>query len=259
MLKAPVLFLALLGQDGALASSDPAKASIALQEAIRREPERESHYTELGNLLLRTQNFPQAITVLEAARARFPRSAQAVLSLGVAYYGQRRFPDAVDSFVAAGRLAPEAEQPVAFLSRLQEHWSTRKPDVEALFQAFASAQPRNALGQFALGKLRADAVLLRRAVELNPRLVEAHFELATVLESQRDWPAAITSYRAAAQLSPRNPAPHYRLARIYARTGDKVKAEHERTLHEKLVAEERAEVERRQAATKHLSFGENKP
>src|SRR5262245_58475673 len=114
MWKTPVLFFALLGQDS-VPSSDPAKAVITLQEAIRREPDRESNYTDLGNLLLRTQNFPQAVTILEAARIRFPKSPQVVLSLGVAYYGQRRFPDAVDAFLAAGRLAPEAEQPVAFL------------------------------------------------------------------------------------------------------------------------------------------------
>jgi tetratricopeptide (TPR) repeat protein len=255
MLTAHVLFFALLGQDGAVSSSDPAKAAVALQQAIRREPDKESNYTELGNLLLRTQNFPQAADVLEAARSRFPNSAQPVLSLGVAYYGLRRFPDAVEAFLAAGRLAPDAEQPIAFLSRLQEHWNDRKPEIESLLNAYSKAHPRDPLALYALGKLRADPALLRRSLALNPGFADAHFELASVLESQRDWPAAIASYQSAAHLSPKNPAPHYRLARLYARSGDKVKAEQERALHEKLAAAERAEVDRRQAATKHLAFG----
>ena len=48
--------------------------------------------------------------------------------------------------------------------------------------------------------------------------------------------------------------PHYRLARLYDRTGQSEKAAAERALHEKLSAEEKAELERRQAATKHLKL-----
>lgn len=259
MLGAPILFFALFGgQEGALSTSDPAKAVAALQEAIRRQPEAEGNYTELGNLLLRTQNFPQAALVLEAARSRFPRSPQVALSLGVAYYGQRKFGDAVGAFVEAANLAPGIEQPVAFLSRLSEHWNERKLDVEAVFLNFSAAQPRNPWGHFALGKLRQDAALLQRALALNPRFGEAHFELGAVLEGQRDWPAAIRSFLAASQLAPKNPAPHYRLARLYARTGDRTRADAERALHEKLAAEEKAAVDQRQSTTKHLSFGEAK-
>src|SRR5437763_14766530 len=101
-------------QGGAGLSSDPVRAVLELQEAIRRNPQVESNYTDLGNLLLGTQNFSEAALVLEAARARFPKSAQAALSAGVAYYGLRRFTDAVAAFIDAGRLDPNAEQPIAF-------------------------------------------------------------------------------------------------------------------------------------------------
>jgi Flp pilus assembly protein TadD len=73
-----------------------------------------------------------------------------------------------------------------------------------------------------------------------------------VLERRRDFPAAIAAFRQAAELAPKNPIPHYRLARLYARTGDSARADTERALHEKLSAEEKAELDRRQAATKHL-------
>ncbi|MBI3684156.1 MAG: tetratricopeptide repeat protein [Acidobacteria bacterium] len=258
MIAAPFLFVALYGQGGAASVSDPAREVVRLREAILKQPDVESNYSDLGNLLLRTQNFPQAAIVLEAAKGRFPKSAQVMLSLGVAYYGQRKFPEAVGAFLEAGKLEPDTEQPVAFLSRLSEHWNERKGEVEELFRGYAKRNPSSSLGQYALGKVKADAASLRRATQLNPRMGEAHFELGNVLEGQRDYAGAIESFRKAAQLAPKNPEPHYRLTRLYARTGERVKAEQERALHERLTAEEKAEVDGRQAATKHLSFGSGK-
>ncbi len=233
---------------------DPAKVVAALQEAIRKNPEVESNYTNLGNLLLRTQNFPEAAMVLEATRKRFPQSAQAAVSLGVAYYGQRRFSDAVATFLEASHLDRDAEQPIAFLNRMSEHWGDRKAEVIDLFAGFANGHPQSALAHLALGRAKSNAAELRRAIALNPRMADAHFELGIVLESQKDFPNAIAAFQKSAQLSPRNPTPHYRLFRVYSRTGDTAKAETERTLHEKLSAEETAELDRRQSATKHMEM-----
>ena len=254
-MTAPLLLILTFAQQGGVAmSSDPARAVVQLQEAIRKNPDVESNYTDLGNLLLGTQNFKEAALVLEAARAKFPASAQAALSAGVAYYGLRRFSDAVAAFLDAGRLDADAEQPVAFLSRMAENWAERKPDVVALFAAYARRHPGSALAHFALGRATADAAELRQAIKLDPRFPDAHIELGSVLESQRDFAGAIAAFRRAVDLAPKNPIPHYRLSRLYVRTGDSAKAEVERALHEKLSAEEKAELDRRQAATKHLKL-----
>lgn len=234
--------------------SGAAKAVVELQNAIRANPQIEANYTNLGNVLLSTQNFSEAALVLETARSKFPESAQAALSLGVAYYGLRRFSDSVTAFLEAGRLDTNAEQPIAFLNRMPENWADRKPDVIALFKAYAKSHPRSALGHFALGRATADADKLRQAIKLNPQMHDAHIELGSVLEAQRDFPGAIAAFRSAASLAPKNPIPHYRLARLYARTGEPDKAEAERALHQKLSAQEKAELDRRQAATKHLEL-----
>ena len=163
-----LLFVMLAQQSGAAPSSSPAEAVVQLQDAIRKNPDLESNYTDLGNLLLRTQNFNEASLVLKAARSRFPSSAQAALSLGVAYYGLRRFPDAVAAFLDSGRLDPAAEQPVAFLNRMYEHWGDRRDQVIELFTTYAKDHPRSALAHFVLGRGTGDAAELRRAIELNP-------------------------------------------------------------------------------------------
>lgn len=254
-MSAPFLLLLLLAQQsGAAPRTSPAEAVVQLQAAIRANPRVESNYTDLGNLLLATQNFNEAALVLEATRKQFPGSAQAALSLGVAYYGLRRFPDAVGAFLEAGKLNPSAEQPIAFLNRTVEHWGSHKPEVVALFTAYAEKNPRSALAQFALGRATADMEKVKLATQLAPSVPDGFLELGALQEAKREYPAAIAAFRRAAELNPKDPVPHYRLSRLYARTGDAAKAEAERRLHEKLTAAQKAELDKRQGSTPHLKL-----
>jgi len=54
---------------------------------------------DLAQVLLNRQDFGAAITVLENAQKRLPHSAQIQLALGVAYYRQVRYDDAVRAFL----------------------------------------------------------------------------------------------------------------------------------------------------------------
>lgn len=255
MLVANILSIWILA---AQLSSDPARAVADLQAAIRAEPSKESNYTDLGNVLLSTQNFTEAIVVLEHARSRFPESAQAALSLGVAYYGSRRFSDAVGAFLDANRLAPDVEQPVMFLGRIFEHAGPREADVIAAFRTYSKANPTSALGHFLLGKAAGDEAGLRRSLALRPN-PETHFELGLLLEKQNKLPQAALELEKSCNLAPKNPIPHYRLFRLYSRLGQTTKAESHRLLHEKLTAAEKAEADKRQAATKHLKLKVQQP
>ncbi|MBM3759671.1 MAG: tetratricopeptide repeat protein [Acidobacteria bacterium] len=236
MLKAA--FLVGLGFAFAQTRPDPANASARLQAAIQANPEIESNYTELGNLLLSVHDFPNAIIVLEHARQKFPRSPQASLSLGVAYYAMRRFPDAIGQFLDTSKLAPDIEQPVEFLSRSLEHTGARQDEVIACFQRFVKNQPNSAVGHYALGKAKGDVAELRRALALAPGLADAHLELGQLLEKTAKVSEAIREYERAASLSPKDPVPHYRLSRLYARQGKTALAEAARQRHQKLSAQE---------------------
>lgn len=239
-------------------SNDPARIVADLQTAIRADPTKESNYTELGNVLLGTQNFKEAIVVLEHARKRFPNSAQAALSLGVAYYGARRFEDAVGALIDAGKLAPDVEQPVMFLGKIWEHAGAREPEVLERFRAFSAAQPSSALGHFLIGKVTGDEAQLRRSLALANH-PETRVELAQVLLRQGKLEAAAAELEQATRLAPRHPEPHYMLFRVYTRMGQTAKATQQKALHEKYVAEERAAADKRQAATKHLDLKVQQP
>lgn len=238
----------------ALQVQDPARALQDLQRAIQASPNVEKNYTDLGNLLLATQNFSEAIVVLERTRERFPQSAQAALSLGVAYYGMRRFPDAVGAFIEASKLAPDVAQPIAFLARILEHAGAREAEVVERFREYTKAVPSSALGHFALGKATASETELRRAMTLAPSNPDVRFELASLFERGGKLAEAAVEFERAATLAPANPEPHFRLFRIYTRLSKPDKAELHRARHEKLTAAEKAAAERRQAATKHLDL-----
>jgi tetratricopeptide (TPR) repeat protein len=143
---------------------------------------------------------------------------------------------------------------VAFLGRIFDQADPRREDAIAVFAEYAKRHPKNYLGAFLLGKANQSEADLRRAIELNPRFWEAHFELGCVLQAKRDYASAANSFREAINLAPDKSTPHYRLAQVFDRTGQHERAAKERQVHDRLAAEEKAELDRRQAATKHMDL-----
>ncbi len=227
-------------------------AIAALREALRLSPYEEASYFDLGRTMLIAQDFRGAVEVLEKGRKMFDKSPQIALALGVAYYGQRRFSDAVDTFLKTITLAPEVEQPYIFLGRILEQDGDRLPEITGKFAAFAAANPQNYLGPFLHAKaLLADPAagpatqaqaesLLRKSRSLNEGFWESHFELGILLEGKREYAKARPELERAIELNPTNAASHYRLARVYDRLGKPQQAATERALHQKYVDAERA-------------------
>jgi len=207
-----------------------------LRRAVEVSPYDESARFELAQALLQRQEFAAAIETLNAARKVFDKSPQIELALGVAYYGQRRFPEAVDSFLRTIRIAPAIEQPYIFLARMIEQTGDRLPEVAAKFAAFATANPNSYLGYYLQAKALIaqgqDAEkLLRKALALEDRDAELHFELGALLDQKRQWTEAAREFARCAELNPKNAAAHYRLARVYDRLGKRADARRERALH----------------------------
>ena len=242
----------------------PAESAREMRAAIQLNPYEESYYFELARDLLKHNRAPEAIGVLEDGKKVFARSAQIELALGVAYYSMRRFSDAVDAFLRVIRIDPGVEQPYVFLGRMLDQTASKLPDVTAAFAALAKANPKNYTADFLYGKALAFGgqrdeaeAWLRKSVADNGEFWESHFELGGVLEGKRDFAGAAREFRRAAELNPKNPGVHYRLARVYDRLGkaDEAKAEH--VLHEKLTQEENAFI-RRQAGEMERLEGESR-
>ena len=216
------------------------KAAELLQSAIRRSPYTESYYFDLAQMHLQHQNFAAALDAVDAGRKNFDKSAQLELAAGVAYYGLRRFPQAIDAFLRTIRLDPSVEQPYVFLGRMLDQAENRLPQITEAFAAFAKRSPDRYLGTFLLGKslilnnpAQAEA-LLRRSIARNGEFWESHFELGVLLEQQRKFEEAAREVQRSVELNPGDPTPHYRLARLYDRLGKAAEARAEREEHARL-------------------------
>lgn len=230
-----------------LKAGKPDEAAVQFEAAIRLNPADESLYFELSKLHLERQKFEQAAEVLAKGRKIFDKSPQLELAYGVALYGLRRFPEAADAFLRTIRLAPDVEQPYLFLSRFLEMSEDRLPAITAAFRALMERNPESFFATLLYAKALSaggaapDEVepLLRKSIAGKADYWESHFELALVLERRRQFADAAAEMRRAIEFNPKNPVPHYRIARLLDRLGKPEEAKTERELHERLAAEEK--------------------
>lgn len=212
------------------------------QEALRMRPYEETYYFELAQQLLRMQKFETALATIEKGVKLFDKSAQLELARGVALYGLRRFPDAIDSFLRTIRLAPEVDQPYIFLGRMLDVAEDRTPVITQVLAAYAQSQPDRYISSFLYAKAlaasggNADQVesLLRKSIAVRNDFWESHFELGLALERKRSFDEAAKELERSVELNPNEPVPHYRLARIYDRLGKTSEANQQREIHARL-------------------------
>ena len=221
-----------------------AREAIAQQRAVLAQlPYDELAHAELGQLLLRLGKFGEAATFLEEAQRKFDRSPTIELSLGVAYYSQRRFADAGTRFLHVIDLDSAIPQPYIFLAKMIDQLPDRVPEIRARAQAWHRQEPQNGFAPYVYARaLQAAGVpdneikpLLLEAIRRDAKIWEFSFELGQLLERERDYPGAARAYEAAATINDRIPEIHYRLARAYDRLGQTSQAERERLRHKQLL------------------------
>jgi tetratricopeptide (TPR) repeat protein len=205
-------------------------------------------YFQAAQPLLDQQKFNEALVILKEAVARQPHSAQLELAVGVANYGLRRFDDAADAFLRTIEIAPETEQPYAFLGKILDQIPSRLPQVTERFAAYESAHPASAAAYLLHAKaLDAQSLhpelaltLLQKSIALKAADPSAHFEMGTVLDQLQRFADATAEFQRAVELAPSDAAAHYRLARDYDRIGKHEAAQAEREKHAQLVKAQEA-------------------
>jgi tetratricopeptide (TPR) repeat protein len=223
-------------------AGDPAAAERVLKKASGQRPDDPGIAFGYAQLLLNRLDFPDADKAVAAALKAHPKDAQLVLVTGVARYGERRFDDAIDQFLAVIGIDPAIPQPYEFIGNMMEHAGPKLPAITQVFEARLRAAPDDALANLVLAKakLTSDSkdpnaeALLRHSLAINPNQWEAHYELGVLLENKHDFPAAEEQLKQAISLNGKQPMPHYHLARVFDRLGDSEHAQAERKLHEEL-------------------------
>ena len=220
------------------------KAAAEYELAIQQSPYEEAYYFEAAHVYLLREQFDPAVKILERGCKVFDKSAQLRLALGVAYYGQRRFSDAVDQFLRTIDIAPDVRQPYVFLSKMLDQGGDRTPEIVQRFSRWAAANPRDPLAQFVYAKgltitggdqAKAE-MLLRRSIALKGDQWESHYELGVLLEKQRRFAEAAGEFERSIAINSGQPDVHYHLSRVYDRLGETAKAAEQRRIHEQMVS-----------------------
>jgi tetratricopeptide (TPR) repeat protein len=228
----------------------PVEAVGEYQRAAELDPS-EPNYFDWGAELLTHRALQPAIEVFSKGNRMYPQSARMLVGLGVAWYATGSSDLAAKYVCDASDLNPADSNPYLVLGKMQIAHPSPSQAVLARMERFVRLQPNNALANYyyavALWKKEMTSgvsnnpahaaqieSLLENAVRLDPKLARGFLQLGVLWEERSDLPKAMAAYQAAiAADSPLEEA-HYRLAQVYRRMGEKVKAQEEIKLYEQI-------------------------
>ena len=210
---------------------DFGRAVAAMDQAIARDPTRESNYLDVGRILLEAHRPKGALEAAKTALAVAPDSARAYGLKGLAESELSQPIDAVRSYLQAVKLDPNSSKALLGLAIAQER-EGKIQDAQATFEKGIRQFPGYAVFYQEYGKMllifrgddpeasEAHAVsLLTKAITLDNNLAVSHFELGNLALSKGQLAYAVTQLEAATKLSPSDSRAHYALSRAYRRLG----------------------------------------
>ena len=228
----------------------PVEAVGEYQRATELDPS-EPNFFDWGAELLTHRALQPAIEVFSKGNRLFPQSARMLVGLGVAWYATGSSDLAAKYVCDASDLNPGDSNPYLVLGKMQMAHPSPSSAVLARMERFVRLQPNNALANYyyavALWKTEktsgvssnpANAAqiesLLENAVRLDPKLASGFLQLGVLSEERADLPKAMAAYQAAIAADSQLEEAHYRLAQVYRRMGEKLKAQEEIKLYEQI-------------------------
>jgi predicted Zn-dependent protease len=242
-------------------------AANEFQTAAHMDPSEENLF-DWGSELLLHQAYEPAIDVFGQAVQRYPNSSRLVMGLGIARYSAAKYEEAIQALLTGVDLNPSDPRSYYFLSKAYTISPHQAEDVIQRFRRYSELRPTNALAQYYYamslwkGKRAEDTSmdfhevesLLQKAVMLDPELTEAHMQLGNLYAEQHEYAKSIPEYERALELNKNLPDAHYRLARDYARIGQKDRAQSEIAVYQQLRAQYMAKIDKESAEIKQFVY-----
>ena len=98
--------------------------------------------------------------------------------------------------------------------------------------------------------------LLKKSVELGPKLAEAHVQLGNLYSDQGRYADAVPEYQSALEINADLADAHYRLGQAYVHTGQKDRAQEQLQVYQRLRAEHLAELDKQKAEIRQFVYSE---
>jgi tetratricopeptide (TPR) repeat protein len=242
-------------------------AANEYETAAHQDPS-ESNLFDWGSELLLHRTLDPAVEVFQQASQRYPNSPRLAVGLGVALYSRGNYDDAVKALIKGADLNPADARCYLFLSKAYDSSPNQANEVIQRFRRFTELQPANgrAFYYYAMslwkGKRAQDPdldlgqieVLLKKAITLEPKLAEAHLQMANLLSDQGKFADAILQYTTALELNADLADGYYRLGQAYVRTGQKDKAQGQFETYQKLRAQHLADLDKQRAEIRQFVY-----
>lgn len=247
-------------------------AANEFEAAAHKDPS-ESNLFDWASELLLHRTLEPAIEVFRNASERYPTSARLAIGLGIAYYSRGIYDEAVKSLLRGADLNPSDPRCYLFLSKAYDSSPSQADEVIQHFRRFSELQPNDARAQYYYaislwkGKRTQDHTVdfaqieahLRKAITLDPKLSEAHFQLGNLLSDQTHYAEAIPEYLAAIESNSDIPDAHYRLGQAYVHTGQKDKAQAQLAVYQEQRAQHLADLDKQRAEIRQFVYSEENP
>jgi tetratricopeptide (TPR) repeat protein len=213
---------------------------------------------KLGELMIATHSDRAAAAVFETGLKNLPDSPLLHFGLAICYLaGSRNWDEAHQHLREALKLRPGFEPALELLCYTgaeRKEWKPLRSDAEELIRL----DPRSARGYYyralALqgaesetgkgGLLAQSLAALDRALQLDPRYVDAWVEKGKLLVRLTRLQPAVTAFETAAAVDPECEEAYFQLARLYRRVGDEAKSQEASAIHARLNRAKREESER---------------
>lgn len=186
------------------------ESSVGLaDEALKAEPQNADARLVRVQALIRRGELARAQVDLDVLKAKYPGSPAVHIQLGMLLGRKRQFPEARQEFERALQLQPDSLEAIGGLVALD--LSTQRPDeARARVEALAKnprAKPAALMlaGRTfaAAGDLKTSEQLFRRVLAEDPSLLAAYGALGQLYAKQRRLPEALIEFEAMAQRDPK--------------------------------------------------------
>jgi tetratricopeptide (TPR) repeat protein len=230
------------------------EAAKHLQQAAKLDPS-ESNLYLLGMEYLKHWTFDPALQFFEYGVTKYPSSRRLLLALGITRYSMNQVPAAASIFAQLMDEDPENPTYMGLLGRSCSLFPDTIKECVKLVEFAENDQKNAVIDTYAATSILAQpedaqnlplaARLLDKAILIDPKLPEAHYQKGLLLQYQDKWQESIPALETAIALRPEFSRAHYRLALGYARTNNREKAKDQFTLQKKYREQEKEGIDSR--------------
>jgi tetratricopeptide (TPR) repeat protein len=204
------------------------QAAQEYRSANDEEPSEESLFG-MGYELILAGSVADGIAAFETGVREYPRSIPLRIGAGTALFLSGKTSAGLHLLLDATDIDPDDPRPYSFLAGASAASNEESDRVRSSFKRFLDHNPgsANANYYFALALLRAPSpdgtdrieALLKRAVQIDPNLAQAHLQLGEIYAQRDDYEDAVPEFEAAVRLDQNLGEAHYRLSMAYRHTG----------------------------------------